>query len=710
MSTTAPVSIAGLGIISPLGNDSETIAGELHRNHSAIAPLDPATMQVLQKPVLPVGQVYDIEASPLPRTHRMALQASRQAMAHCPETLDAVILGSTTGGILRSEQLLDKDIQDPAQYQHHGLTTVAEEIAALHGCNGPAITLSTACSSGSCAIAMAFQMLQSGEARWVLAGGADSLCKLTYYGFHSLQLVDPDHARPLDKTRAGMSVAEGAALLLLTTEIVAKPFGEIFGYGLSCDAHHPATPHPEGRGAATAMKEAMAHAGMTATDIDYINLHGTGTPDNDLAEAKAITSLFSTPPPLSSIKGATGHSLAASGAMEAAIATICLKEGLIPANTGCTEPDPELKISPVLKPVSTQLSALLSNSFGFGGNNASLVIGKAGAFKPSAAPMRTAPLTILGKACITGAGHSMETLTQFSQLASLAGVLDTETLSRDLPGRKVRRLGRFPRMALALAAAAKEDSRFTQSPHSVFLGSAWGALSETHNFLSKLRESKEQFPSPIDFVGSVHNSAAGQIAMIHEATGANLTCSGGDHSFEQTLLTAHTFLHDSSQAAFVLAADEYHKEFSPLFDPSVTADAVAADGGGGFSLSRRVIPGKISIRLSFFQRQHDQVLDTLIADLGGRSPLQNECAMILAGIPAAHAEYGEQQLDLFMQKTGLDVPVIHYRKFTGEFASASAVAAVMAAHLLETGAVPHNKKILILGFDTAVTAMELALQ
>jgi 3-oxoacyl-(acyl-carrier-protein) synthase len=699
-----------MGIISPLGNDPQAIARELHDNHCAIAPLDPAIMRVKQEPVLPVAQIRDLEDSPLPRTHRMAIQASSQAMAGCTAPLDAVIMGSTTGGIHRTEQLLEKGIQDPAQYQHHGLTTVAEEIAALHGCNGPALTLSTACSSGSCAIAMAFQMLQCGEARWILAGGADSLCKLTYYGFHSLQLVDPYHARPLDKERAGMSVAEGAALLLLTTDTIPQPMGEIFGYGLSCDAHHPAAPHPEGRGAITAMRAAMATANISTADIDYINLHGTGTPDNDLAESKAIATLFENPPPLSSIKGATGHSLAASGAIEAAVAAICLQENLIPGNTGCTEPDPKLPVSPVLKPVSAKLSAILSNSFGFGGNNASLVIGKAGAFKPPEAPARTAPLTILGKACITGAGHTLETLKQFSQLASLAGVLESETLSRDLPARKVRRLGRFPRIALALAAAAKEDSRFTQSPHSVFLGSAWGALCETHKFLSKLRESAEQFPSPIDFVGSVHNSAAGQIAIMHGSTGANLTCSGGDHSFEQALLTAHSFLLDSSKAAFVLAADEYHQEFSPLFDPSVTADSIAADGGGGFSLSRRVVPGKPSITLRFFQRQEGQVLDSLIDSLGSNSSLHHECAMILAGIPAAHATHGEQQLDQFMQKTELDVPVIHYRKFTGEFASASAVAAVMAAHLLETGSVPGDKKILILGFDTSVTAMELALQ
>ncbi len=709
-STRKQIHIAGLGIISPLGNDPQATTRALGDNHCGIGALDATVMQVRHRPTLPVGQVQNLEDSPLPRTHRLALHASNQAMANCVVAPDAVILGSTTGGILHTEQLLADGVQDPERYRHHGLTTVAEAIAAQHGCQGPAITLSTACSSGSCAIAMAFEMLRSGEARWVLAGGADSLCKLTYYGFHSLQLVDPEGGRPLDTKRCGMSVAEGAALLLLTTEPVAQPLGQLFGYGLSCDAHHPAAPHPEGRGAATAMKDAIKCADLAVTDMDYINLHGTGTPDNDLAESKAITTLFSNPPPLSSIKGATGHTLAASGAIEAAIACICSTENLIPANTGCTEVDPELGVSPVLNPQSAPLSAILSNSFGFGGNNASLILGKAGAFPVSNAPPRSSPLTILGKACITGAGHGQETLEQFSQLASLSGTLDTDTLSRGLPARKIRRLGRFPRMALALAAAAKEDSCFTQSPHSVFLGTGWGALSETHNFLTKLRDSDEQFPSPIDFVGSVHNSAAGQIAIMHGARGANLTLSGGDHSFEQALLTAHTFLHDSSKAAFVLAADEAHKQLSPLFDPSVDAASPLADGGGGFSLSRRVIPGKVCIRLSFYQNQTESVIQSLVAQLSTENASLSDYQMILAGIPAAHSAQGEQQLDNFMQLSGLDVPVIHYRKFTGEFASASAVAAVMACHLLQNGVVAADKKVLVLGFGNAVTAMELHLQ
>ena len=703
------ISIAGIGIISPLGIGLDATEQALRRNRSPITPL--TLFPVQQPPPLPVGQVQDLPDSPLPRTHRLALTAAKQAMDGCAHVPDAVILGSTTGGILRTEELLAMGEQNPQKYQYHGLSTVAEEIAREVHCTGRVLTVSTACSSGSVAIAMALKMLQAGEVEWVLAGGADSLCRLTYFGFHCLQLVDPVGCRPFDKNRRGMSVAEGAALLLLTSQVVEHSYGQILGCGLSCDAYHPAAPHPEGEGAFAAMQGALHDAHLTAEAIDYINLHGTGTPDNDLAESRAVRKLFAVPPPLSSIKGLSGHGLAASGAIEAAVAAICLQKNLLPANSSCTEPDPACQIHPIREPEKQPVATVLSNSFGFGGNNACLLLGCPDSH--SSAPYQSpgAPFTILGKACITGAGHTHDSMEKFFRLESMAGTLDQKEIAKNLAARKIRRLKRFPQMALALAAAAREDSALKQAPHAVFMGSGWGALSETYDFLAKLRSTKEQFPSPIDFVGSVHNSAAGQIALMHGAKGANITSSGGDYSFEQALLAADSFLGSSENdhSAFVLAADESHEQFSPLFDPSIEKSTVPADGGGAFYLCRKAIPGRISVRPCFFARNRDAVLDLLIAALDPREILQN-CTMILAGIPAANAEDGEKQLDSFMEKTGLDIPVIHYRKFTGEFASASAVAAVMAVHLLESGEIVSGKNILILGFGKNITAMEFARQ
>lgn len=711
MSTTqSPVYIAGIGIVSPLGTGEEATFSALQANRSAVAPL--RVFPVQQQPPLPVGQVEDLRGnSHLPRAHRLALTAAKQAMEENDCSLDAVIVGSTTGGISQTEELLAEKNEDVGLYQYHGLTTVAEEIGQELDCTGELLTVSTACSSGTVAISMACKMLESGEATWVLAGGADSLCLLTYYGFHSLQLVDKKGSRPFDMTREGMSVAEGAAFLLLTNRKPKHSHGVLLGSGLSCDAYHGAAPHPDGNGAQSAMQKAMDNAAVSAENINYINLHGTGTPENDLAESKAVRRLFEVLPPLSSIKGLSGHGLAASGAIEAVVSAICLKHDFLPANCGCEEVDPECGLQPLSTPVEKTVSTVLSNSFGFGGNNACLVVSETEKATPPE-KSEPVPLSIVGKACITGVGHTMDSLGRFFTLESMAGRLDLKSIAEQLPARSIRRMKRFSQMALALAAAAQEDSGIEQSPHAVFMGSGWGALSETWDFLDKLQSTREQFPSPIDFVGSVHNSAAGQIAISHGATGPNITSSGGDYSFEQALLATETFLETKTRynTAFLLAADESHPQFTNLLDASAQKTELTADGGGSLYLCRKAIPGKVAINLSFYGKSCETGLGEMLSSLGGKEQIQEECGMILAGIPAALETEGEQQLDSFMQATDLDVPVIHYRKFTGEFASASAVAAVMATQLLESGEIPPGKQVLVLGFGKTLTAVQLVMQ
>ncbi len=720
--TRKNVYIAGAGILSPLGTGLEATEQALRENRSGIAPLTVFSIQ--HPPPLPAAQVRDLPDSAFPRTHTLAIAAALQAMGDNKQAPDAVILGTTTGGILNTEQLLAEEEQNPEKYKYHGLSTVAETIAEQLHCTGKALTISTACSSGAVAISLALKMLQAGKAEWILAGGADSLCHLTYFGFHSLQLVDPKGSRPFDKNRQGMSVGEGAALLLLTTTKPKKPLGQLLGAGLSCDAYHAAAPHPEGKGAYRAMQTALDNACLTIDDIDYISLHGTGTPDNDRAESKAVRDLFPAPPSLSSIKGATGHGLAASGAIEAVVAAIAIKKGFLPANTGYSKADPELHLSPLVQPVTHSSSAALSNSFGFGGNNGCLVIGRSDSFAAKQPILQSTPLTILGSSCITGAGNTEESMGSLILGKPMGGMLDLDAISKNLSTRKIRRLKRLSRLTLSLAAAAYENSGLEHPPESVFMGTGWGALSETYDFLKKLRDTEEQFPSPIDFVGSVHNSAAGQVAIMFGATGANITASGGDYSFEQAVLAADTMIDDTSAPAFVLSADEGHAQFSPLFDPSIRAGAPLSDGGGGFCLCRKAIPGKVGLQIPFYHSgAASGAIDALVEALGGTDRLQREIGLTLIGIPAASMKMGEQQLNKFLARTTGSIPVLRYRELTGEFASASAVAAVMAVHFLETGLFPPivasqdngvsslvDKKILVLGLGTTVTAMEFGLQ
>jgi len=718
--TGGAVYIAGMGIVSSLGLGLDETLDALITGKRALTPASPFPILLPQH--LPVGAASAVSlenaAETPPRTHRLARLAADQALASCGEPPDAIVLGSTTGGILTTESLFERKIVDPQRYGMHALGSIAEDLARRCGCTGPVVTVSTACSSGAVAIKLALEMLRCGFARRVLAGGADSLCRLTYFGFNALQLIDPDGARPLDRDRRGMSVAEGAAMLLLSLAPSDAGGLQVIGAGLSCDAYHATTPHPEGAGAMAAMQAALDDAGVAVSEIDYINLHGTGTIDNDLSEARAVKTLFASGlPPASSIKGATGHPLAAAGAIEAVVAALSIEHGLIPANVGLGTIDPALDMAPVTSPLKRPVTTVLSNSFGFGGNNAALIVSRnprrSEAFP---AALGSPGLSIVGRACLSGAGSTEETRRAFFMDHACRGLMADGALAQGLPPRLIRRLKRLPKMALSLAVQAREGVDAAQMPVMVSMGTAWGALSETHDFLDRLFETGQQYPSPTDFIGSVHNAPAGQIAMLIGAKGANVTTSGGDYSFEQALLAADLLTRQTADPILVVGADEYHPVFSPLFDASVRLAAQPADGGGGLLLQRVQAPGDLRIALVYYGAGGNaEGLKTMIDALGGANVTGRRYGALMVGLPAARREAADRQLDRFLALSRFDGPVIDYRRLTGEFAAASAVATVLAAEMVSQGSVPgplvggtdqalNGKGVLVLGLGDFITA------
>lgn len=723
--------ITGIGLISSLGNGLIQTRDSIEKGKKGIRPL--SLFPTVQNHPLSVGEISSLVATDdIPRTHTLAFIAAKEAMAHTESPPDAVVIGSTTGGILTTESNLKNGDKNPESYKYHSAGTVSEFIAREYKCRGPAITVSTACSSGAVAIKTGLEMLRTRKAKSVFVGGADSLCRLTYYGFNSLQLIDPEGARPFDKNRRGMSVGEGAAMLLLTADekVPDHAIAEILGAGLSCDAWHIAAPHPEGRGAAKAMLAALKDANISPGDIDYVNAHGTGTWDNDLSEAKALRMIFGDPllsdqrkPCLSSVKGAFGHSLGASGAIEAVISAMSISHELIPGNIGCDIPDPELLIRPVLESSEMKVQTVLSNSFGFGGNNASIVIGYPKKDRhPITGGTRFSSFTVLGYACVTGAGNTDETVANLSEGKGCKGRLSISRISEHLERKTVRRLKRLPRLALSLANAAYKDSKMSDTPSSVFFGTGWGPLSETYDFLTKLYESGEQFTSPTDFIGSVHNAPAGQVAIQFKSTGPNITTAGGDYSFEQALLTASLLTDNSDDTLFVIGADESHEELSPLFDNSVFSDEMLSDGGGALCLKRTETASGLKIFPAFFEyaENNPDIISSLISNLGGGKRINDTFGAIFAGIPMKYRETGEKQLGEFLTLSGFKNLIIDYRKFTGEFASASAVATVLAIRFLKNGKIPapvcgktpcpsDRKGILITGLGNFVTAVEAVL-
>jgi 3-oxoacyl-[acyl-carrier-protein] synthase-1/3-oxoacyl-[acyl-carrier-protein] synthase II len=720
--TDRRVFVVGMGLMTPLGKGVADNTIALREGRCGLKAL--SLFDCPFDEPLPVGEVAAFPTDGLlPRTHQLALAAAREAMAACGDPPDAVIMGVTTGGMLSTEAHLKQGKRVPPPSPYHAAGSVADVIARQVGCRGPVLTVSTACSSGAVAIKLAHAMLRRGQVRRVLAGGADSLCRLTYYGFNSLQIVDRRGARPFDRERRGMTVSEGAALLLL--EAAASPpekaLAQVLGGGLTCDAHHPAAPHPEGRGALAAMQAALADAGLTPDQIDYVNLHGTGTVENDLSEARAVQALFGEPPPVSSIKGSTGHSLAASGAIEAVAAALAIRDGFLPGNVGFKTLDPAIGIEPLAQSCRQTVSTILSNSFGFGGNNAALVLAAPNHSGGLAADHPRQAFRVRGFASLCGAGDTEAMLARLEKGQNCKGLLDAGALIGAIPPRSVRRMKRLARMTVGLVARTVANAPDLPAVHGVFMGTGWGALSETHDFLDKLYASNEFFTSPIDFVGSVHNAPAGQVAIREKIEGPNVTMTGGDASFEQALLAA-VHLGADGRPVLVGGADEHHPIFSALFDPSISMDDTPSDGGGMVLLQAGDSSG-LTLTLGFMGVNDgtDGSVDALIDDLGGAAAFPGRFGALLVGIPAAFRETAERQQARLIESTGFDGPVVDYRRFTGEFATASALAAVAALCLVDKGQVPGAlcggttvpltpRSVLIVGLGNCITAMVAAVR
>jgi len=351
-----------------------------------------------------IGEISGVDAQRLPaslqrfdcRNNRLAELALQQddffesvqaAASRWGRRRIGVFIGTSTAGILQTE--LAYRARDPvsgalpSSFQYgstHNSFSVADYIRQRCRLSGPAVAVSAACASSAKVFGSARRMIEAGLIDAAVVGGTDSLCLTTLYGFHSLQLSSPAPCRPFDVARDGISIGEAAAFALLERPPANLDRGSVLllGVGESSDAYHMSAPHPEGLGAKRAMQAALAAASLEPGEIDYINLHGTGTPSNDRSESQAVTSIFGPTTPCSSTKGATGHALGAAGALEAVISALAIKNGLMPGGVQTTRVDPTLTAHYIRDNRRTSVRRVLSNSFGFGGTNCSLVFGCAG--------------------------------------------------------------------------------------------------------------------------------------------------------------------------------------------------------------------------------------------------------------------------------------------------------------------------------------------
>jgi 3-oxoacyl-[acyl-carrier-protein] synthase-1 len=349
-----------------------------------------------------MGQVEGLETTILPtefkhfdcRNNRLAFLGLQQdgftkaveAARDCygPDRV-AVILGTSTSGILETEQAyrqrdatsgaLPEDFRQRYRYTHNTFS-VAHFVREYLGLSGPSTVVSTACSSSAKVFASASRWMASGLCDAAVVGGVDTLCLTTLCGFSALDLTSKTPCRPCDQARDGLSIGEAAGFALIEKQNDRDGAVGFFGYGESCDAYHLSHPHPMGAGAALAMQRAVHSAKLEVKDINYIQLHGTATKANDMVEDKAVSAVFGSKTPCSSTKGWTGHTLGAAGAVGVVLAGLCLTHGILPGTLNTTTVDPEFSSYVLIENQKKSANIILSNFFGFGGNNCSLLLGR----------------------------------------------------------------------------------------------------------------------------------------------------------------------------------------------------------------------------------------------------------------------------------------------------------------------------------------------
>jgi 3-oxoacyl-[acyl-carrier-protein] synthase I len=396
----APLWLRAYTATSCIGKGVGPTLASLQQHRSGLKSCDFETVNINTY----IGEVAGVDAQRVPlelkdfdcRNNRLAelalqqdgfLETVQDAAARWGKKRVGVFIGTSTAGILQTE--LAYRHRDPATGvlpesflygPTHNSFSVADYVRRRFGLEGPAVAVSSACASSAKVFGSARRMIESGMIDAALVGGTDSLCLTTLYGFHSLQLSSPLPCRPFDEARDGISIGEAGAFAWLERVPGNLERDSILlrGVGESSDAYHMSSPHPEGLGARRAMESALHAAALTPADIDYINLHGTGTPTNDRSESQAITSVFGPTTPCSSTKGATGHTLGAAGALEAVISALSIKHGLMPGGVNTVKIDSTLTAHYIRENRRATVATVVSNSFGFGGTNCSLVFGAAG--------------------------------------------------------------------------------------------------------------------------------------------------------------------------------------------------------------------------------------------------------------------------------------------------------------------------------------------
>ncbi|MCT9110143.1 beta-ketoacyl synthase N-terminal-like domain-containing protein [Streptomyces mirabilis] len=575
------VVVCGVGAVTAQGEGAAALWEGIRAGHSAIGP-------VTGMPMDGYGTAIGGEVPPLPRpaydylaafggserepAADFALTAAAEALhqaglAGLPAERWGVAFGSCNGGLRSAEKLARRSREGttlPDDALHYLLVppqAIAEALSAAFALKGPALSVNTACASGAHAIAHAAEAIAAGRADAMLAGGSDAFTETAFAGFTSLQSLSAKPAAPYSKDRDGLSLGEGAGMLVLAEESVARAAGapvlaEVLGYGLSADGYHATAPHPEGEGAARAIRGALKAAGITPGDVGYINGHGTGTPKNDSAESNAVRAAFgeaAQKTALSSSKSMIGHLLGAAGAVEAIVTVKALVEQIAPPTANFTGTDPKCGLDAVPDTGrELAMNAALSNNFAFAGANACVAFGwPSGRRFTVPAPPAAEKVVITGGAALTPAGDGLKALWEAWRQGRRLGT-DEDGLrvaravfdpAAHIGARDRRRMDRLSQLAVASCRAALAHAGLKADEHTgVVLGTGLGPMRSIEDFLLPVLGGCPAHGSPAVFPNTVFNAAAGQVAMHVGAKGPTSTVTTGHAAGASALTVAHDLL------------------------------------------------------------------------------------------------------------------------------------------------------------------------
>ena len=736
-----PILITGMGVVSAIGLGKAQTLEALLGNRSGVGMLK--YMKTEHKE-FPVGEVKQTDAemrerlgiaqdAVTTRTALMGMLALGEALEEARLTQDMLpkvgfISGTTVGGMDMSEQFYLDYIHSEAHKEYikvHDCGSCSEMTANHFGKFAFATTLSTACSSAANAIILGANMIRCGEADIVVVGGSECITKFHLNGFNSLMILDTDPCRPFDATRHGLNLGEGAAYLVLESADSAKRRGVkaqalLSGYGNACDAFHQTASSPDGEGAYRAMSEALQLAGLRPSDIDYINAHGTGTPNNDASESQAMMRLFGKQvPPVSSTKPFTGHTTSASGSIEAVFCILALQNGFLPVNLNWSQAM-EDGIVPVTQPTQKELKHVLCNAFGFGGNDSSLLLSKA-------------PEPVEGPTLNDGASTGSATCfvlsaKQISIQQPLSEEWMDQPLQYDVPFTRsidpsfkdyvspieARRMGKILKRALATSKEALKEAGL-ETVDAIITGTGYGCIENTEFFLDALSNEGEQMLKPTYFMQSTHNTISSLVAIQTKNHGYNVTYAHKGLSFDSALEDAwlqfrlgkidsalvgghdgmtETFYHILKKGDVMGHDEEMCGEASisvvlsnqvvePVETPSQNQSALRP-----FDKLRAQGP-QFLCKLTGFEMLHqptpNALKDAVIKMLQSAGKRLDDVDYILSGISGNHDNdkaYLEETKTLFGDK-----PLLKYKHLFGESFTASGLGFYVAAQCLKAGRV-----------------------